>query len=409
LTTVEEEEDAEDVPSVAVLPFDNMSGDPEQEYFADGITEDLITDLSKISGLLVIARNSVFTYKGKPIIVPDVCRELGVRWALEGSVRKSGNRVRINAQLIDGATGGHLWAERYDHNLDDIFAVQDEVAAEIVDALKVRVSRQEQSRLKRHGKVDMLIYDASLRAREKMWLSSAQATSEALEMFSEVVDKNPNNTACLALRAILTSIQFTNQWSDDPERSLENAVADAEKAISLDPNEFTAHWALGMVRHWQGRMEESRVASGRMIELAPGRPEGHALISSIEHYTGNPDAALEHANTAIKVDPFGPSMFVQMKGQAEFMLGDFEAAEVTLNKRIERSPETDTSRLYLASLYGHRGEVDAAREMWNEIFQVNPDYSLAKRLEVWPYSDDALPHRILEGLEKAGIDHQIEL
>jgi len=400
-------EPVNDSPSIAVLPFDNMSGDPEQEYFADGMTEDLITDLSKISGLLVIARNSVFTYKGTAINVPEVCRELGVRWALEGSVRKAGNRVRVNAQLIDGSTGGHLWADRFDRNLDDIFAVQDEVTSEIVDALKIKLSREDETRVGRRSTTDVEIYETYLQARKKMWNSSRESVASAIPMFDTVLAQDPDFAPALGGKAIASISLATNQWTDDPEAALQQANTLAERAVAADENEVSAHLALGVVRSFQRRREEARNHGRRLMEISPNNPEGHALLSNVEHYAGNFEIAIEEAEKALRVDPHGPDIIWQMLAQAAYMAGDYEKSKSALVKRIELNPGTDTSHLYLAAIYGRSGEIDKAKFEWSEIFRVNPTYSLADRIKAWPYADPEMYKRILEGLEMAGIDHQI--
>lgn len=396
-------------PAIAVLPFTNISADKEQEYFADGMTEDLITDLSKISGLLVIARNSVFAYKGAAVNVPNVCRELGVRWALEGSVRKAGNRVRVNAQLIDGATGGHLWAERFDRDLDDIFAVQDEVTAEIVDALKIKLSHDDEKRVGHRAKTDVENYEIYLQARKKLWSASKTGVEEARAMYDEVLARDPDFAPALGGWAIAMISLYTNQWTDDLQTAWDEAVSFAEKAVAADDNEASAHLALGVVRSWQKRREEARNHGRRVLELSPNNPEGHALLSNTEYYAGNFQLAVEEAESALRVDPHSPDLVWQLVGQAAYMTGDYAKAETALLKRIELNPATDTSHLYLAANYGRTGEAEAARFQWAEVFRVNPGYTLADRIKAWPFADADMHKRILAGLEMAGIDHQITL
>ncbi len=220
-----------DKPSIAVLPFDNMSGDPEQAYFSDGIAEDIITALSKIGGLFVIARNSTFTYKGTAVNVQDVCRDLGVRTVLEGSVRKAGNRVRITAQLIDGATGGHLWAERYDRDLDDIFAVQDEVTAEIVAALEIKLSPGDRAKLARPEPVNVEVYDLILRGREKFMEFSKDAADEAMVLYDRALAIDPGYAPVYARLGQIYVAQGRLGWSDEREAIEQKAFEYAKKAI----------------------------------------------------------------------------------------------------------------------------------------------------------------------------------
>jgi TolB-like protein/Tfp pilus assembly protein PilF len=426
---------ATDRTSIAVLPFDNMSNDPEQEYFSDGITEDIITDLSKVSGLFVIARNSVFTYKGRTVNVPEVCAELGVSHALEGSVRKAGNRVRINAQLIDGGTGGHLWAERYDRQLDDIFAVQDEVTAEIVGALKVELSPQEESRVLKRGTDDPEAYDFLLRCRELMYQGTKEANRDALGYIDQALTIDPDYAKALAAKAIIGVAQFTNQWTSDPVATLAQADASAARALAADAEEPLSHLALGVVRMWQRRPEETAAAAHSMLELDPNNSDGYKLLANSEHYAGNSQRAIEAAEKSMLLDPFYPDLVLQFLGQACFMAGDLErAADVfrrrimrnpntdtahlflagdleraadVFRRRIMRNPNTDTAHLFLAAIHGHQGRPDEAQAEWAELLKFNPDYSLAQRMKIWPYTDPTLPARIVDGLVKGGIESDV--
>ncbi len=389
--------------SIAVLPFDNMSNDPEQEYFSDGITEDIITDLSKISGLFVIARNSVFTYKGRNVKVPEVCAELGVSHALEGSIRKAGNRVRINAQLIDGSTGGHVWAERFDRQLDDIFAVQDEVTAEIVGALKVELSPQEESRVLKRGTDSHEAYDNLLRCRELMYRGTKDANLEALTFIERALEIDPHYAMALAARAVSYITQYTNQWTDDPAATLAEADATAARAMALDSEEPIAHLAVGVVRMWQNRLGDTVAAAKKILALDPNNSDGYKLLANSEHYAGNSQRAIEAAEKSMLLDPYYPDLVLQFLGQACFMAGDLDRAADVFRRRILRNPNTDTAHLYLAAIHGHQGRPEEAQAEWAELLNFNPKYSLAERMKIWPYADPALPARIVDGLTKGGI------
>ncbi len=239
-----------DKPSIAVLPFENMSGDPEQEYFSDGIAEDIITDLSKISGLFVIARNSAFAYKGQNPDVRQVCRDLGVRYVLEGSVRKAGGRVRINAQLIDGSTGGHLWAERYDRDLEDIFAVQDEVTREIVEALEVELTAGERRRREGRGKVDPEAYDCLVRARTCLFQFSAEGLVESRAMLERAIELDRGFAPAYALLSLVHCMEYANGWNDPGPDHLTRALELAHKARESDEHEPQAYHALALTQMW---------------------------------------------------------------------------------------------------------------------------------------------------------------
>jgi adenylate cyclase len=230
-----------DKPSIAVLAFNNMSGDPEQEYFSDGISEDIITDLSKLSELHVIARNSTFTYKGKPVDVKQVGRELGVRYVLEGSVRKAGNRVRVTGQLIDAANGAHIWADRFDRDLTDIFVVQDELTQEIISALKIKLTPEKKERSARKGTIDGEAHDLFLRGRERMSHLTRSGNIEARKLLEGAVTIDPDFAAAHAYMAATHVIEYANDWSENPERSIQTSLEIAERAVEIDDQEPSAH------------------------------------------------------------------------------------------------------------------------------------------------------------------------
>ncbi len=359
-------------PSIAVLPFTNMSGDAEQEYFSDGISEDLITDLSKISGLFIIARNSTFAYKGRSVKVQEIGRDLGVRFVLEGSIRKAGNRVRITAQLIDAGSGGHLWAERFDRELTDIFATQDEVVEKIVAALAVNLTQGEAQRLRRRGTTSVEAYETWLRARELLSRSTREAIAQAKAMYRRAIEIDPNFAAPHAGLSLATISDYVSDWAADPEEALDEAERWARRALELDDQEPVSHMALGNT--------------------------GLALM-----YAGRAAEALEAFAIAKRLDPHSPSIVLHFVAQANFSLGRYEAAAEHLHERIARTPATDSSRMLLAACYGHRGRVDEARTAWAGLMKVNPDFSLAQRARVLPYKEPRDFQRIAEGLAKAGL------
>src|SRR5262249_4661460 len=258
-----------DKPSIAVLPFDNLSGDPDQQYFSDGMAEDIITDLSKVSGLFVIARNSSFSYRGKAVKVSEVSRELGVRYVLEGTLRKAGNRVRIAAQLIAGTTGGHLWAERYDRDLADIFAVQDEVTREIVSALAVKLTRGEQRRLERKGTDNLEGYDHYLRGRELAWRRSKEANEEARILLERAIELDPRSAEAHAALAGVHMMDYANRWRESPELSQRTGQELAQRAVELDDDSPYAHLMLGLAQLQSRRPDPAMAEAHRALALDP--------------------------------------------------------------------------------------------------------------------------------------------
>src|SRR5215471_8245284 len=376
-------------PSIAVLPFTNMSGDVEQEYFSDGMTEDLITDLSKVSGLFVIARNSSFVYKGQSVKVQEIGRDLGVRFVLEGSIRKAGNRVRITAQLIDAGSGGHLWAERFDRDLTDIFATQDEVVEKIVRALAVTLTQGEERRLRRRGTASVEAYETWLRARELLSRSMREAIVQAKAMHRRAIEIDPNFAAPHAGLSLATISEYVSDWAADPEEALDEAERWARRALELDDQEPVSHMALGEF--------------GRMITLDPNFAQGHSATGLALMYAGRSAEALEAFAIAKRLDPHSPSIVLHFVAQAHFSLGRYEAAVERLLERIARTPATDSSRMLLAACYGHLGRTEEARAAWAGLMKVNPDFSLAQRERVLPYKEPRDFQRIVDGLAKAGL------
>jgi adenylate cyclase len=390
-------------PSIAVLPFTNMSGDAEQEYFSDGMTEDVITDLSKISGLFVIARNSSFAYKGRSIKVQEIGRDLGVRFVLEGSIRKAGNRVRITAQLIDADSGGHLWAERFDRELTDIFATQDEVVEKIVAALAVNLTQGEAQRLRRRGTASVEAYETWLRARELLSRSTREAITQAKAMYRRAIEIDPNFAAPHAGLSLATISEYVSDWAADPEEALGEAERWARRALELDDQEPVSHMALGNVMLWRRNHDGALAEFGRMIELDPNFAQGHSATGMALMYAGRAAEALEAFAIAKRLDPHSPSIVLHFVAQANFSLGRYEAAAEYLLERIARTPATDSSRMLLAACYGHRDRADEARAAWAGLMKVNPEFSLAQRARVLPYKEPRDFQRIADGLAKAGL------
>src|SRR3712207_6760174 len=314
-------------PSIAVLPFDNMSGDPEQGYFADGITEDIITDLSKVSGLFVIARNSSFAYKGQAPDIRKVSRELGVRYVLEGSVRRAAGRIRINAQMIDGATGGHLWAERYDRDLEDIFAVQDEVTRSIVSALKVKLTAGEEAQREGRSKVDPEAYDLLVRARQTMLQLRPEGAVEARRMLERVIEIDPGLALAYAQLSIITFADYANQWNGATPENLERALELARKAIETDATEPQGHIARALALSWMRRLDEAERAAEHALALDPNSADAYAGLGNIRDFQGRHEDAVALYRQAHRLDPQF-DMALHFLGRALLALGRFDEAEI---------------------------------------------------------------------------------
>jgi adenylate cyclase len=391
-----------DKPSIAVLPFINMSGDLEQEYFSDGITEDIITDLSKISGLFVIARNSVFTFKGKTVKVRDVGRELGIRYVLEGSVRKSKNRVRITAQLIDATTEGHLWAERYDRDLDDIFDIQDEVTRKIVSTLSVKLKEDEQKRLARKGTEDIKAYDFVLRGAEYLSKYTKVANAYAQQMFEKSINLDPKYAMAYSLMSLTHLLEWIFGWSQDP-KSLERAFKLGQEAVLLDDSLAGAHLVLGMVHLWKKQHEKSIDELEKVLSLEPNNADGYAMLGNAFTWAGRFEEAIEAVEKAIRLNPYHPAMYQFRLGQAYGLMGDHEIAVEALKTALNQDPKLLPVHAFLAFVYMEMGRKEEARAQMAEYMAQNPDYSQDVIRETFPLKDHVRLESIVESLRKAGL------
>jgi adenylate cyclase len=393
-----------DKPSIVVLPFDNMSRDPEQEYFSDGISEDIITDLSKVSALFVIARNSAFVYKGKAFNIPDICRELGVRFALEGSVRKAGNRVRITAQLIDGSRGGHLWAERYDRVLTDIFAVQDDVTQQIVAALKVTLSEAERSLIVASGTTNVDAHDFFLRGRELIWGGKRDRAmfDQSTFCFQRAIELDPNYAAPFAGLGMAYILDYQHSWSDTPEKSFDLAELMVGESIAKDDKDPFAHYVAAVVYMWKKNYERWAHEAERALSLNPNYALAVNARGLVHIYTGEPAKAIPYIERAIRLDPT-QQLYRHFLGTAYFVAGNYETAAAVFKDRIAMTPTTDLSRAFLASALGHLNRLDEARQIWRELKEINPRYSHLDHIGRLPFRNSVDADKFTDGLRKAGL------
>ncbi len=392
-----------DKPSIAVLAFNNMSGDVEQEYFSDGISEDIITDLSMLSELHVTARNSSFVYKNTAVSVPDVARTLGVRYVLEGSVRKAGNRVRVTAQLIDSRTGGHLWANRFDRDLTDIFAVQDELTREIVTALKLKLTAGEHDRLAPRRGVNVEAYEFYLRGREQAWAANRAGNVAARGLLERAVALDPRYAAAHSVIAYTHVLDYVNAWSGDPQDSLRIGLETAQRAVAMAGDEPIAHFALGMACLWSRQLDLAKTEAERSIALSPNSGEFLRLLAHVQIFSGDPASAIETLKTYMRLDPHYTEIALQFLADARFSLGEYEQAIAAIEQRLARNPQSETAYALLASCYGHLGRSDECRQAWEQALRINPKFSIERRRRVLPFRNPEDFERRVEGLRKSGL------
>jgi adenylate cyclase len=387
--------------SVAVLPFDNMSGDQEQEYFADGITEDIITEISKIPGLMVISRNSTFTYKRKAVKAQDVCRDLGVNYVLEGSVRKAGGRVRITAQLIDGRSGRHLWAERYDRGLEDIFAVQDDVTERIVRSLAVKLSEGDQTRSSSVDTANPEAYDCVLRGREQYRLYSKEGNVAAQRLYERAIELDPSYATPYAALADTYLHDFFMGNSEALDRALELA----ETARDLDPSLPLVYEALSGAHLFKRQHAEALAAARRWVEIEPGNAEAYATLAGMMHFSGEPERVAGLIEKAKRLNPFSPFYYTLYVGQACFTQQRFKDAAALIVRSIAHNPESLSSYIFLAATYGQLGEDSLARDALAEVRRISPDFSMAQARAIAAYKRPHDLNLLLDGLRKAGLQN----
>ena len=389
-------------PSIAVLPFDNLSDDPKQEYFTDGMTDQLITNLSKISGLSVISRNSSFTYKGKSVKLQQVAKELNVRYVLEGSVQKVGDRVRIRTQLIDGATDHHLWAESYDAVMKNIFDLQDEITKKIAAALAVKLTEDEKKRVARKYTENMEAYEFFLQGLEYQNRYTKEANAQALQMYERAIELDPEFALAYALLGLIHLHEWTYGWSQDPQ-SLEQAFELAQRAIALDDSLPVGHHVLGEIYLWKKQHELAIAELEKTTTLNPNYANGYAVLGAILNWAGRPEEAIGLVKKAMRLNPRYKSWYLWVLGHAYFLTGHYEEAIETFKKSIDRNPDHIPAHAYLAASYSELGREEEARAEAEELARLSPQTSSEAWKQRLPYKDQAVLERLFDSLRKAGL------
>jgi adenylate cyclase len=392
-----------DKPSIAVLPFDNMSRDPEQEYFGDGLAEDIITTLSKISSLFVIARNSSFAFKGKAIDIRSIAADLGVRYVLEGSVRQSANRLRINAQLIDAVDGHHLWAERYDRELTDIFDIQDEVTREIVSALRLKLSDGEQAQIWLRGTENIVAWASAMQALELVMQGSPAANAQARELLEKALAEDAGYTLALAWIGVTHYLDIRFGFSSSPEESLTKANQIGEQALRKNPNEAYAHHLVSIVRSSQGHYEEAVAEARIAVSLSPNDAFIKIGLARVLINAGHAGEAEVHVREAMRLNPFHHTYYFGVLANALEQLGrDAEAVDV-LQMAVAQDPDYFAGHLRLASLCGLTGRIDDARMQAAEVLRINPRFDLSRAPSFYLTANPDFLERFVDGLRMAGL------
>ena len=402
-------------PSIAVLAFENLSGDPEQEYFADGITEDLITELSRLRWLQVTARNTTFTYKGRAVDIRQVGRDLGVRYVVEGSVRKGGERVRITAQLVDAATGNHIWAERYDRDLSDIFALQDEITETLVAALQGQVGEFERERAHRKPPESLDAWESYQRGLWHLWRMDAEDLAEARRLFGRAAELDPNFAQAFAAWGFTLFLEVATLYSDSPLETLEQALRLANQAVALDDNEAMAHNALGRVQILRGEYDSAIAELRTAIDLNPSSALARYGLGMALLLTEQLGEAISELDTAIRLSPRDPFAwaFYTTRAAALFFFGDYEAVVEDTRRAIRHPAASFWPYAWLASALALLDRPEEAKIALDKLLEVKPDFSP----DAAPAANSPLNPEALwplykpwfDGLRKAGLDIPDEL
>jgi adenylate cyclase len=392
-----------DKPSIAVLPFANMSDDPAQEYFSDGITEEIITWLSKIPGLFVTARHSTFVFKDREVSIREVGQQLGVRYVLEGSVRKSGNRIRVTAQLIDVNTDQHVWAERYDRELKDVFVIQDEITMNIIIALQVQLTDGEQAALRVTGTDNLDAYLKLLQAMDYFKQMSKEGNILARQKYQEAIALAPDYASAYAGIAGGYMQEVWVGWSDSPPQSLKLAMEYAQKCLTLDESSAVAHAILGLIylvmRQWDKAVEECELA----VSLSPNSADNIVFLAMVLRAVGRVEEALALLNKAVRLNPMPPNYYYHEFGSCYRLLGRYEEAIIMLKRVLDNNPNYLFSRINLIATYVMLGEEEAARAEAMEVLKQSPDFSVERLLMNFPYKDPKVIDSLRECWLKAGL------
>jgi adenylate cyclase len=390
-------------PSIAILPFVNMSDDPQQEFFSDGLTEEIITALSKTPKLFVIARNSSFVYKGKPVNVQQVSRELGVKHVLEGSVRRSGDQVRITAQLIEAPTRTHLWSERYERSMGEIFAVQDEITLAIVRAMRVSLTSGEQARLVGRGTKNLEAYLKAIEANEQFFLMNRQGSLKAKEFAREAISLDPEYAFPHAVLANSHMLDAWMRFGESYDESMKLADDAAHKALGLDESDPYIHSTLTNLHVMQRRYDEAVASAERALALGPGAARSQSSMGTALLFSCRFHEAIPFFEESVRLDPYPPSPLFRLLGSAYSAVGRHDEALKAYEKALRVNPNDIFAHLSLAGSYAELGKDEEARAEVREVLRLHPKFSLDYFAKIYTFKDQSFVDRRVELLRKAGL------
>ena len=391
-------------PSIVVLPFKNLSDDPQQEYFSDGITDDIITDLSQVGALRVVARQSAYHYKNTTIGLDEVGKDLNVQYIVEGSVQKAGQRIRINIQLTDVANGHHLWAERFDRDLDDVFAIQDEIAKRIIDAMFVTLSDQENQRVLYRTTNNFAAYDTLLLGLQHSKNRTRQGHDLAMEAYQRAIALDPDYARAYGAMAVALTRGYRFQWTDLPiQEARERAMQLANKAVALDQSTPQIYWSLGFVHLFRKEYQEAEAAAMQSVTLSPNYADGYGILAFIANWRGKAEEAERYIKKAIALNPYHTFDYPWNLGLAYYTMGRHEEAIAALQNALERNESVLMPRLFLAASLVRLNRLEDAQWETEQISILRPDTTISHLANTLPYEHQEQMNALLDDLRQAGL------
>jgi len=392
-----------ELPSIVVLPFENLSDDPKQEYLADGITEDIITDLSRLSNILVIASNTSYKYKDRQVTPEEVGTDLSVEFVLKGTIRQLGHEVRVNVQLVNAKTGFNTWAQRYDRKVTEVFAVQDEVTHSIVRTLAVKLTNKEKYRLAQRATDNLKAYDFFQEGQRNYKMATKESHEQARVMYSKAIELDPDYGRAYGAQAVTLAADFRRGWTDSPIETLDRALELAKKAVTLDDSTPQTHFALGFVYFTRKEFDNAEKAAMQAISIAPNYADGYGLLALIKSYTGQPKKSIELNNKAIRNNPYYSYEYLVSYGMAYYRLGDYDVAITLLEDGQQRNQNSVPIKLILAASYVKANRLNDARWIAEEIQALSPSTTITDLDKTIPIANIEFKRAFLADLRKAGL------
>jgi adenylate cyclase len=392
-----------DKPSIAVLPFDNMSGDPSQEYFSDGMTEQIISGLCRVSNLFVIARNSSFAYKDRSVSVKQIAQELGVKYILEGSVQRSGDRVRITAQLIDATTDYHMWSDTYDRDLSDIFALQDEITLKLIDVMQIQLTLGKQAQQWEGKVVNINAYDKWMRGLEYFYHFNEKDNMQARNHFMDAINIDKNYDIPYVMVGFTHILELMFGWTEDPITSFERIEQYVGKALEISDSLDVAHSLLGWLYLYKSQHEDAKKEGERAIQLNPNGAEVHAHLAFTLSHIGETKEAIRLLNRAFRLNPVPPTYYYHFLGYAYRSDGQYEKAIAICKEAVRLDSDAITPYPILVASYIFLNQPKEAQKYASEVLRVDPTYSLSYFKSTLPFKDQSETEAIIDALRKAGL------